>query len=298
MKKFAILLGVMIGMFVLAVGVANADVLVNTTFEPDSAGPTTWDNEYSTRWGRQTGESYSYAVDPCSGVEWIRNATTANFGPTTILPVISGTQCGYVKGLSDSSEKYSKLEFGSGDYNGVYTVTWLQSNRSMSTVEGKRSSFVWIIDNSIISAVKVFLSEDSHAILVSYEGGTVTLMPDMVDSIWYDFEMVIDFQAKKLDIRVKEAGNSYWQSTLDDLGFIDPNCASFDRIYCEGSSSKVYGYFDDIKVTEGLPVYECGDWGYPKGDLNKDCYVDLKDLAILAGTWLDCTDPYDQSCFE
>ncbi|MCD4831976.1 MAG: hypothetical protein K8R02_09285 [Anaerohalosphaeraceae bacterium] len=301
MKKFAILFSVTIGMLVLAVGVANAadgDVLVNTTFEVDSAGPMTWDNdEYGVRWGRQTSEPYSGAVDPCSGVEWIRNATYPQFGPSDTT--ISGDQCGWLRGRS-SGAKYSKLEFGTlGDYNDVYTMTWLQYNASQSEVSGSRSSFVWIIDKSdpYNEAVKVIMSEDLHAIVVSYGGGTATLMSGMLDRVWYEFEMVLDFQAKEFDVRVKEAGNSFWQGTLDDLDFVDANCVSFDRIYCEASKDTVYGYFDDIKVVEGLPTYECGDWGYAKGDLNEDCYVDFEDMAILAENWLACTDPYNNECF-
>lgn len=32
---------------------------------------------------------------------------------------------------------------------------------------------------------------------------------------------------------------------------------------------------------------ECGDWGYLKGDINEDCYVDIDDLMELALNWLD-----------
>ena len=32
------------------------------------------------------------------------------------------------------------------------------------------------------------------------------------------------------------------------------------------------------------------------GDLNNDCYVDFLDLAILAGGWLDCGNPFDALC--
>lgn len=41
------------------------------------------------------------------------------------------------------------------------------------------------------------------------------------------------------------------------------------------------------------PEPRCGDLDhpYPAGDVNKDCYVDLADLAQMAGTWLACSDP-------
>ncbi len=42
----------------------------------------------------------------------------------------------------------------------------------------------------------------------------------------------------------------------------------------------------------------CGDPGtvYLPGDLNEDCYVDFKDLAIFASHWLTCTDPANRDC--
>jgi 3-phytase len=36
---------------------------------------------------------------------------------------------------------------------------------------------------------------------------------------------------------------------------------------------------------------QCGVWGFFGGDLNRDCHVDMGDLAMLASNWLSCTDP-------
>ncbi len=41
---------------------------------------------------------------------------------------------------------------------------------------------------------------------------------------------------------------------------------------------------------------ECGAWGFMPADLNRDCKVDLNDFAILAGTWLQCTQPFMTGC--
>ncbi|MEJ5259694.1 MAG: hypothetical protein WHS88_05845 [Anaerohalosphaeraceae bacterium] len=41
---------------------------------------------------------------------------------------------------------------------------------------------------------------------------------------------------------------------------------------------------------------ECGDWGYKPGDINKDCRVDLEDLACLSRNWLSCTTPDQPDC--
>ncbi|MBN1507209.1 MAG: hypothetical protein JW955_10210 [Sedimentisphaerales bacterium] len=40
----------------------------------------------------------------------------------------------------------------------------------------------------------------------------------------------------------------------------------------------------------------CGDWGYTEMDFNRDCYVDLSDLALFASQWLTCTDPSSGTC--
>jgi hypothetical protein len=42
----------------------------------------------------------------------------------------------------------------------------------------------------------------------------------------------------------------------------------------------------------------CGLEGIHPADLNHDCVVDLKDLAIFAGQWLVCTDPDLEDCID
>ncbi|MBN1125337.1 MAG: hypothetical protein JXA82_10040, partial [Sedimentisphaerales bacterium] len=41
------------------------------------------------------------------------------------------------------------------------------------------------------------------------------------------------------------------------------------------------------------PEPRCGDLDhpYPPGDANKDCYVNLQDLALMAQNWMTCTNP-------
>jgi 3-phytase len=38
---------------------------------------------------------------------------------------------------------------------------------------------------------------------------------------------------------------------------------------------------------------QCGAWGFLPVDLNRDCRVDVADLAMLSAEWLRCTDPAD-----
>ena len=47
-----------------------------------------------------------------------------------------------------------------------------------------------------------------------------------------------------------------------------------------------------------LPVADpkCGEWGYLEGDLDENCYVDVRDLARFADQWLNCTDSENLYC--
>jgi len=60
------------------------------------------------------------------------------------------------------------------------------------------------------------------------------------------------------------------------------------------------GQVDEIRVSDiarkRFGCLGCGDWGYPQGDVNGDCYVNLVDFAIMADQWLKCTDPADPNC--
>lgn len=51
---------------------------------------------------------------------------------------------------------------------------------------------------------------------------------------------------------------------------------------------------DPMNVT--IEDNECGVWGYYPEDLNKDCQVNLEDIAQMAGSWLGCTDPKIAGC--
>jgi hypothetical protein len=52
---------------------------------------------------------------------------------------------------------------------------------------------------------------------------------------------------------------------------------------------------DTDKTVEAVFVdgRSCGDecYPYPDGDLNHDCRVNFLDIAVIANTWLVCTDP-------
>jgi len=61
------------------------------------------------------------------------------------------------------------------------------------------------------------------------------------------------------------------------------------RINVAGTRSiTYYADWDNIRFS-----FACGGYGYPTGDFNHDCSVDFLDYAVLAGEWLNETDPCD-----
>lgn len=49
-------------------------------------------------------------------------------------------------------------------------------------------------------------------------------------------------------------------------------------------------------VTVNIEDNECGTWGFHYFDYNRDCRVDIADLAEFAASWLSCTEPYSPGC--
>ena len=43
---------------------------------------------------------------------------------------------------------------------------------------------------------------------------------------------------------------------------------------------------------------ECGAWGYSPADLNRDCRIDLGDVAVFAQGWMECSLPRESDCIN
>ena len=82
-------------------------------------------------------------------------------------------------------------------------------------------------------------------------------------------------------------GCRYW---LTDTGSSDPNDWTWTQYSGHDMMFRTYG-------SHGIPDY-CGDGGtvYPAGDINRDCYADLLDFALLASYWMHCSDPANHDC--
>lgn len=61
----------------------------------------------------------------------------------------------------------------------------------------------------------------------------------------------------------------------------------------QGDVIRIYHHVRCVRDAEPASLGACGDddHPYPRGDINGDCYVNMGDVAELAGNWLACTHP-------
>lgn len=85
-----------------------------------------------------------------------------------------------------------------------------------------------------------------------------------------------------------EDGYSFADDSLAYTGLSQVRISNSDSYDATGS------YIDQFHF--GAPKTCMGWWGYHSSDLNKDCYVDIEDFAIMVGQWLNCSDPLISDC--
>ena len=59
-----------------------------------------------------------------------------------------------------------------------------------------------------------------------------------------------------------------------------------------------YDGFEGPNVVVSIDDNECGAWGYLELDLNEDCVVDINDFIEFVAVWMECTQPYGDSCTD
>ncbi len=101
---------------------------------------------------------------------------------------------------------------------------------------------------------------------------TTTTDSIMNDNKHKDFAIVANDNQFR-DYWLDMGSHSYWNGTVKLLR-LDPSSAASGHIE-----------IDFIRLLDRMPG--CGDLGHDLSDLNRDCYVDLADMAILASDWVD-----------
>jgi hypothetical protein len=81
----------------------------------------------------------------------------------------------------------------------------------------------------------------------------------------------------------------------DEIAEADPHGTQISHVV--SSEDLDYGGISVSDVEVSITDNDCPAGGpFPAGDNNEDCVVDLKDLAIIASEWLDCTLPNVPGC--
>jgi hypothetical protein len=102
-----------------------------------------------------------------------------------------------------------------------------------------------------------------------------------------------------VDIEYSDDNGSGWTpivaSTPNDGQYLWDPVAEINSDEClirisDASNSAVNDTSDDL-----FTIYECF-LGPFEGDLNGDCFVDLRDLSLMVQYWLRCGNPFDSNC--
>ena len=118
------------------------------------------------------------------------------------------------------------------------------------------------------------------------------VIADISDYIgqWIYLEFVFSNKGGgKFEAYIKDVSGDLYETASADLPGKTMGAGSWVIIGGEQNRRPFYGAIDSLKISTPPDYFS--------GDINKDGYVDLLDLAILAQSWLKCTDIDNPDCF-
>ena len=191
-----------------------------------------------------------------------------------------------INDFNDSGNHYCTVDVASG----MWSVP--------ATVEVRMAMLQTTTGNSV--PLRVSDGENSYEwrIFPTYLSGARSVTMDMT-------------QMRVLRIKFDSTGAYLYvdnDGTIEEvLGYyrsLSLNYFFWGDMYSDASGEYVFDYiywltgaaYDFDTQINKVSANECGYWGYLDSDLNKDCKVDLGDLAIMVQEWLGCTDPADAEC--
>jgi len=161
---------------------------------------------------------------------------------------------------------------------------------------------VLVIDDDV---PEVVINESGGSTDVSEEGLTqdqYTMVLGFLPTA--DVNVYMDFDANQVSVvpAALTFTTSDWDTpqsvtvtAIDDSNLeADPHITQI--VHTVESADSLYDGLPVDNVSVSITENECGAWGYHDADVNKDCYVDFLDFAMMAEKWLDCTKPFGAGC--
>ena len=198
---------------------------------------------------------------------------------------------GYQTIFSKRSDSSSDYQLGITPYERLFDVNY--STRSYNPKTVYENSVPVAYNTWHVSSLEILDSPsiDPNEIVTIYDNGSGSRLIKMANTASHFIDM--------RNVTVPEPFAIGANSQTGTPG----NCENFSGYVCEliifgrklscGEKQAVEAYLNQ----KYLPLL-CGDAGLDliEGDINRDCYVNLEDFAIVARSWLRCNHPEDAGC--
>ena len=142
--------------------------------------------------------------------------------------------------------------------------------------------------NLISSGAQAYLGDGVGAEYFSVMGGVSIVLDIDLDN------KLVDFSWDGFTPVTWAVGLSGAVNDMSYAGTFNPNQVI---LWAAGGRSGLnYGGYDNVLVYQVDCDYNISEGSHILGDINNDCYVNMKDLLILTENWLKCDHPMDTTC--
>ena len=206
---------------------------------------------------------------------------TGGARPYTWSPPYSGDNSYYTVEQLDHAEKYGYVLV---EVDGVnVTLTWMERHTNDLEIPGiYQPEGIW---SYAVSPRPIVLSPNGGENLAAASPNTIT---------WKTQE------AAALDTVTIEYSTDNGQNFQTVETVVNTGSYTWDPLPVADSNQCLIRIGDPLDIAisdtsdEIFSIFQCRK--QLMADLNGDCYVNFLDIAILAGDWLECGNPFDASC--
>lgn len=162
----------------------------------------------------------------------------------------------------------------------------------------------------ILRVRKLLGTTVTHLMLGYYDTSDTLTFPDDVDivpiaqaemvnalapNVWYTY--TVDVNGNNIHAQIAERGSIFVEA---EINAVDTRLVKGSVGVYSAMNSSNYSEFDNV-IVDGNTDLTCemvlGAYALT-ADMNQDCYVDLKDFAVMAEDWAKCIDAGDPTCIQ